>query len=113
MKKAINILFFLLVTMAVSGQNKSLDTATFTVNGVCGMCEERIENAAYIKGVKKVDWDKEAQKLTIIFKPNKVTVKEVARSVADAGHDNEYFKASDKAYGLINSCCRYREMEIH
>ncbi len=113
MKKAINILFFLLVTMAVSGQNKSLDTATFNVSGVCGMCEERIENAAYIKGVKKVDWDKETQKLTIIYKPNKVSVKEVAKSVADAGHDNEYFKASDKAYSLVHNCCRYREMEKH
>lgn len=97
----------------MSAQNKSIDTASFTVNGICGMCEDRIENAAYIKGVKQVEWNKMEQKLTIIYKPKKVTIEEVAKSIADAGHDNQYFKASDKAYGLVNNCCKYREGEIH
>jgi copper chaperone CopZ len=113
MKKSILLFFFISIAAALSAQNKSVDTASFTVNGLCGMCEERIENAAYIKGVKKVDWDKEKQMLTIIYKPKKVTVEEVAQSVADAGHDNDYFKASDKAYGLVHNCCRYREGEVH
>jgi copper chaperone CopZ len=113
MKKSFIFFFFLSLAATVSAQNKSIDTASFTVNGVCGMCEDRIENAAYIKGVKQVDWNKDEQKLTIIYKPKKVSIEEVAQSVADAGHDNEYFKASEKAYGLVHNCCKYREQEVH
>ena len=29
---------------------------SFHVNGKCGMCEERIENALDIKGIKFADW---------------------------------------------------------
>lgn len=113
MKKSILLAFFISATVALSAQNKNIDTASFTVQGICGMCEDRIENAAYIKGVKKVEWNKDEQTLTIIYKPKKVTVEEVAQSVADAGHDNEYFKASEKAYGLVHNCCKYREQEVH
>ena len=113
MKKSIIFFFFLSLAVTVGAQNKSIDTASFTVDGICGMCEERIENAAYIKGVKQVDWNKDEQKLTVIYKPKKVTIQEVAQSVADAGHDNEYVKASDKAYSLVHNCCKYREQEVH
>ncbi len=116
MKKIIFIFFVAFLTININGvaQNKNIDTASFTVDGICGMCQERIENAAYIKGVKKVSWNKEEQLLTVIYKPKKVTIKEVAQSVADAGHDNEYFKATDWAYdNKVHHCCKYRENEIH
>ena len=112
MKNLLIITVFLLIG-AQSYAQKGLDTTTFTVDGICGMCEDRIENAAYIKGVKKVDWDKETQKLTVIYKPKKVTIEEIAQSVADAGHDNEYVKASSEAYSQVHGCCKYRESEVH
>ena len=34
---------------------------SFYVNGKCGMCEERIENALDIKGIKFADWSKRNQ----------------------------------------------------
>lgn len=113
MRNFIITAILMLFTAAGFAQNKSLDTASFEVTGICGMCQERIENAAYIKGVKKVSWNKEKQELTVIYKPKKVTVKEVAQSVANAGHDNEYFKAPEDSYHKIHNCCKYRELEVH
>lgn len=111
--KNILILSFILFLSAQAFAQKGIDTASFSVNGICGMCEDRIENAAYIKGVKKVDWDKDTQKLTVIYKPKKVSIQEIAQSVADAGHDNEYAKASAEAYKQVHNCCKYREQEVH
>jgi hypothetical protein len=36
------------------------------------MCEERIENAAYIQGVKKADWSQETHLLELIYNSSKV-----------------------------------------
>ncbi len=92
---------------------KNLDTATFSVAGICEMCQKRIENAAYIKGVKKVNWQKENHQLTVIYKPKKVSPEKVAKSIAKAGHDNEYFKAQIEFYNKIHHCCKYREHAPH
>jgi len=113
MKKSLIIIFLSLVAFATKAQDKSLDTATFKVEGICEMCKERIENAAYIKGVKKVDWNKETKIITVIYKPNKVTIEEVGKSIADAGHDNEYAMASTIDYDKIHGCCKYRTDHSH
>ena len=102
-----------LFSLPAFAQNKSIDTATVEVDGVCGMCKERIENAAYIKGVKKATWDKETKMLTVIYQPKKVTILEIEESVAEAGHDTQDVKATDKAYAQIHNCCKYREDVTH
>jgi mercuric ion binding protein len=113
MKKSLIIVFLSIFAFGAKAQEKSLDTATFKVEGICEMCKERIENAAYIKGVKKVDWDKETKMITIVYKPGKVTVQQVADSIAKAGHDNEYAKAEMSDYDKVHGCCKYREDESH
>jgi len=111
--KYIITIFLAVVSIGSFAQNKDLDTTTFRVEGICGMCQDRIENAAYIKGVKKVSWDKETKIMTAIYKPSKVTPQQIGQSVADAGHDNDYAKATPEAYSKIHDCCLYREMESH
>ena len=108
-----NIFLSLFIILSASAYASKVDTASFTVNGICGMCKDRIENAAYIKGVKKATWDKEAQKLTVIYKPNKVTLEQIGESLADAGHDNQYVTCTEEQYMRVHKCCRYREQEVH
>ena len=55
----------LLSAIGLNGQSK-YNTTTLEVDGLCGMCEERIENAAYIKGVKKADWSQETHLLELV-----------------------------------------------
>lgn len=105
-------IFTLFFSAQVKAQN-DVDTTTIRVEGVCGMCKERIENAAYIKGVKKATWDKESKMLTIIYNPKKVTLQKIEKSIAAAGHDTANIKATERAYLMVHKCCRYRELETH
>nr|MBP6315441.1 copper chaperone [Chitinophagaceae bacterium] len=87
---------------------KSLKTDTLTVLGNCGMCKERIEEAAYVKGVKSATWNKSSKILTVVYNNDKTDVDKVAKSIAAAGHDSHRHKAADIAYKKIPACCAYR-----
>ena len=50
---------------------------SFQVNGKCGMCEERIENALDIKGIKFADWSQETKMCTVKFNPDIISEKEI------------------------------------
>lgn len=95
----------------MSAQSKITSTS-IEVDGLCGMCKERIENAAYIKGVKQVNWDKETHQLDLVFRNDKVSKEEIIASINEAGHDVKGAIASDKQYANIHGCCRYREGEL-
>ena len=114
-KIVVVFIFILALTPSVNAQEKNnhIVTDTLGVSGVCSMCKERIENAAMIKGVKKVEWTAESQQLIIVFRNDKVTLDEIAQSIAEAGHDNELIICTDEQYNKVNECCKYREMEIH
>lgn len=83
------------------------------MSGICNDCKERIENAAYLHGVKRADWDKHAQELTVSYKPAKVSLLQIEKSIANAGHDAGEIKASDSAYAQLPSCCAYHEKGTH
>ena len=91
---------------------KTIVTDSVYVHGVCSMCKERIENAALIKGVKKVKWCKKSHYLTVIYKPSKVSLEDVQKEVAKAGHDTGDFIADDNVYNSLPDCCLYRSGEI-
>jgi hypothetical protein len=112
MKYFISILFILVFTATTLAQNKVV-TDTITVSGVCDMCKKRIENAAYLPGVKKAEWTASTQKLVVIYNPKKITLLKIEESIAEVGHDTENVKAKDEVYGDIHGCCKYRESEVH
>ncbi|MFP4018041.1 MAG: heavy-metal-associated domain-containing protein [Bacteroidales bacterium] len=90
--------------------DKDLEKSSFKVDGVCGMCENRIEKAAKnVDGVKKADWSKESHMLTIHYKKDKVEMKDVHKKIAEAGHDTSEMKADDDTYASLPGCCKYRE----
>ena len=47
--------------------------------------------------------------LTLVYNPTKVTSDDVLKKIAAAGHDNEKFRADEKAYSGLPGCCKYRE----
>ena len=108
---SIGLFFF--NTSGVQAQNKKIDTASFFVDGICNMCKERIENAAYQKGVKTVEWNKAEKEITVVFQTKKTDVETIKQNIADAGHDTDTIKASDEAYNSISNCCRYKTLETH
>ncbi|MBL4754522.1 MAG: metal transporter [Flavobacteriales bacterium] len=120
MKSIIHIILLGVLMMPglnqAQAQEKTDKTKTIEVEvrGVCGMCKERIENGALIKGVKYVEYNKETEKLKVIYKSKKVTEDEIHKAVAAIGHDTDKVRASDAAYGKLPDCCSYRgDIEKH
>ncbi len=85
-----------------------IKTASFSVNGNCGMCEQRIEDAAMsVEGVASADWDLSAKKIELAFDQQGVDLNEVHEAIALAGHDTEKVRTSDEAYDNLHACCKY------
>ncbi len=84
-------------------------TESFKVEGKCGMCKSKIEKAAKIEGVTKVEWDADKQLLTVTYMPDMVKIDDMQKKVAAVGYDTEKFKAEDKIYDKLPGCCKYRK----
>ena len=111
MRKII-ILAVLLTGTLVMAQNKNAK-ATIMVDGVCGMCETRIEKASLkTKGVKSADWNIGTHKLKLIFNEKKTNLNTIHESIIAVGHDTDKMKATDEAYNKLHPCCKYRDEDV-
>lgn len=90
-----------------NAQNK-ITTDTLTVNGCCKSCKNRIEEAAFISGVKDAVWNKTTHILTLTFNTQKTSIDKISQALANSGHDNRLHTATEKAYKNLPSCCAYR-----
>ncbi len=83
------------------------------VDGICGMCKDRIEGAVLkLSGIEKVNWDLEEKMLTVVVDEEGYDVEQIHHAVVVAGHDTELRKASKNAYNRLHSCCKYRDEEV-
>ena len=101
------LLVFTLTQTTLSAQSKPV-TDTVTISGNCGECKDRIEEAAYIKGVKSAKWDKTSKLLTVTYNNEKTTLDKIELAIAKAGHDTPNHKSTDKTYQKLPACCAYR-----
>ncbi len=112
MRRFVSYLLFMLISLnalpSVAKDNKVV-TAHFTVDGVCDQCKTRIENAAYIKGVKFAEWSEVSHDLTVKYDTTKTSSDDILKHIAKAGHDAGQFKALDEDYKKVPKCCRYRD----
>jgi periplasmic mercuric ion binding protein len=111
MKKII-LIFTVLITTVTFAQNKNAK-ANIEVDGVCGMCKERIEKAAIrTKGVKSAVWNVDTHELRLIFDERKTDVKTISKNIAAVGHDTKEIKATDEQYHSVHACCLYRDEDV-
>lgn len=110
MKKLL-LCFGLLVSGSALAQTAEV---SYWVDGVCGMCEKRIESALLsTPGVKFADWSRETHMVKVAFNPKKLSEQKLHEIVAAAGHDTQKIKANDEAYAKVHACCKYRELNAH
>ena len=102
--KIIMILVMTVITTSIFAYGK---TETFKVHGNCDMCKNRIEKAAKIEGVSKVDWDVDSKILTLTYDLDKTSIGEIQKKVAAVGHDTEKFTAEANVYNKLPGCCKY------
>ncbi|SDI46673.1 Outer membrane receptor proteins, mostly Fe transport [Chryseobacterium taeanense] len=100
---------FLLFTPFIFAQNLSQNQ--FKVKGNCDLCKERIETTAKKAGAKKASYSIDSQTLTLETEGN-VSSADILKKVAEAGHDNELFKADETVYNALPACCHYERDQI-
>jgi len=82
--------------------------AEIKVLGLCGMCKDRIERAAYsVRGVRSASWDQQKNMLKVNYRANRTRQEEIERAIAKAGHDTENFITDEETYKNMHHCCKY------
>jgi outer membrane receptor for ferrienterochelin and colicins len=104
---------WVMVLSVSSNAQKSFEQVSFGVAGVCGMCKDRIEEAASsLKGVKNAEWLLSDQSLTISINPNRISIDQVHEVIAGVGHDTDQVRADDEVYNNLHGCCKYRDEAV-
>jgi copper chaperone CopZ len=112
MKKIFLTFGLILMTVSMTSQNKNAK-AQIEVDGVCGMCKQRIEKAALnTKGVKSAVWSVETHMLSLILDERKTDLKTIHQNIAAVGHDTEQMECTKEAYDGLHPCCKYKEEEV-
>ena len=106
--KTIRLFFTLTFILAsASFALAQTETETFAVSGNCGMCKSRIEKAAKEAGANEAAWDQNKKALTVSFSSDVTSVAKIQQKVAEVGHDNAGFRATDEVYAKLHGCCKY------
>ena len=110
-----NIKFSLIVLLGMlatqSFAQKNIETS-FWVDGVCGMCEDRIEKAIDVRGVKSASWDVDSKMLSVEFDTTKISLIKIHEKLAGIGHDTKLVKATQEVYDNLHGCCKYRDEDV-
>jgi len=105
--------FVLLMGLSSSSLWAQKVEVTFWVDGICGMCEDRIETALLnTKGVWAAEWNASNHQVAVVYNPKKIMELDLHQAVAAAGHDTKKVKATDAAYAKVHGCCKYRSPEV-
>jgi len=108
MRSIILIIAIILLSVKMKAQT-SIVTATLSVKGNCEMCQERIENAADIKGVKLCKWDDNTKIATVTYDSKKTDLETIEKAIAKAGYETKNQKADSKADSKLPTCCKYNQ----
>lgn len=117
MKKLILAVLIFFAGFSVQAQEKTVKKSKnkeviIKVSGNCEMCEKRIEKAAFsVKGVKSAEWHVDCQDIHVYIDENKCSKEDVAKAIANVGHDTNLVKASDEVYEKMHNCCQYERLD--
>jgi len=107
-KKLSSVLIGVLITFA---QLTAQDQHVIKVSGTCGMCKDRIEDAAVnVIGVSAASYDIEKQELTVDVQ-SVFQKKELVDALLAVGHDADGQVSSEEAYNVLPDCCKYKAEE--
>lgn len=108
-QKYIGIVLVSLISLTVfASGNVKWKKENLKVSGNCGMCKKNIENACKIDGVEVAYWNPDKKILKVKYDSNKTNTETILKKVAEAGYDNQQFKANETAYQKLHKCCQYR-----
>ncbi|MEL6986610.1 MAG: TonB-dependent receptor [Bacteroidota bacterium] len=108
--KYLLVLIICCTSSLLIGQNKF----NIWVDAACGMCKDRIENAAMsLDKIQFVNYDLSSKTLSIETSDANFDVIKLHQKMAAVGHDTKEMKATDEVYNNLHGCCKYRDLESH
>jgi copper chaperone CopZ len=97
---------FITFSDAVADEHKS-ETVKIKTSAVCGMCEKTIEDGLKDhEGVIKSDLDVDSKYVTVTYKPDDTSPKEIRKDIAKMGYDADDTKADKQARKNLPNCCK-------
>jgi len=104
-----NLIIIILTVISMTGfsQKSKYETSQIKVYGNCEMCQERIENALDVVGIRKATWNIETKMLEITYLSNKISLEEIHQICADIGHSTEKAPVKKEVYKNLHHCCKY------
>ena len=71
------------------------------------MCKDKVEGVLnFTKGIVYADLDVPTQRLTVKFKPNKISFVELKNKIAAIGYDADDVKAKEEDVRKLPKCCQ-------
>lgn len=105
------LLFF--IHFNAFGQIQNTKSETYKLYGNCGMCKQTIEKAINQKNVVSANWNEDTKLLTVQYDATKTSKKDILKKVAEAGYDNEMYKAPTAEYEKLPKCCHYERPNLN
>lgn len=100
-------MLFFLVNSTFAQKTSKTETIQIQTSAQCGECKERIEGKLnYTKGVKFAELDLETKKVTVKFKPDAISRKEILETIAAIGYDADEVKAKKEDIDKLPKCCQ-------
>ena len=108
MKQLKNIFTIALLfgTLTVLAKNV---TTSFTVQGECDMCKDKIEKALDIEGISFAEWDVKSKKLTVRYNDSKITEDQIHTIISELGYSTSKKVANKTSQNKLDDCCKPKE----
>ncbi len=104
----------LIVIVAMSTTSLEAKEGKVKVNGICGMCKNKIEKTAKaIKGVRTAVWDAKTRDLTVNYNEKLTDIDRISEAVAKIGYDAGDIKANKDARAKLPNCCKNENNATH
>ena len=105
--------FILILFLSNAVANAQQDTVFIWVDGLCGMCKNRIEKEAIkVEGVGAVNYNVYNNILSVVPSSARFNNEALQMAIAGIGHDTEKFKADSLVYESLHECCHYRDPQL-
>ena len=112
MKYIILCLILINIDLNIQAQSNKDSSVTIKVFGNCIQCKIRIEAALKTRGIDSAVWDIDTKLLALKYDATVISIDRIHQKIANAGHDTELKKATDKTYNALPECCLYRDNGI-
>ncbi|MEY4048000.1 MAG: hypothetical protein RL284_1551, partial [Bacteroidota bacterium] len=105
--------FILILFLSNAAAIAQKDTVFIWVDGLCGMCKNRIEKEAIkVEGVGAVNYNVYNNILSVVPSSAAFNNNTLQMAIAGIGHDTEKYKADSLVYESLHECCHYRDPQL-